>query len=343
MLKKLNLFLSLILFLNGCATITGPVVSQQEIIEFEEELKVKALEYRLKQLEHVNNIGYRLIYAILPSDTKKPFEPFLGVYVFDINKYLKRLYNLSQDKGVVVGLVIDGSPAKKAGLLKGDIILSINLKRINSSFDFYNEVKKFKIGQIVNINILRQGIKETIFLEVGSVALNIPINMVDLQEVNAAASSQGIFVTYGLMHFVKSDDELAAVLAHELAHIMREHIQKFEGVSLITFLLSLPLSILLESQAPGSGQVVTDIGNIFKATYSRDLEREADYFGTRLVYQAGFDVEVCATFMERFAIEIPQSMIRNYLSTHPSSPERVLRIKKTIQELKSSTQSNFRR
>jgi len=83
MLKKLSLFL--ILFLNGCATITGPTVSQQEIIEFEETLKVKALEYRFKQLEHVNNIGYRLIYAILPSDIKTTFEPFLGVYVFDIN------------------------------------------------------------------------------------------------------------------------------------------------------------------------------------------------------------------------------------------------------------------
>lgn len=329
-------FFIFLILLTSCATVTGPSVTEEEILEMQEELKTKAIGYQLKQMQKINDIGYRLIFSIPKEDLKEDtLKPFLGIYVFDIDKYLKRLYNLSQDKGVVVGIVIDKSPAKEAGIKEGDIILSINFQRINNSIDFYNNIKRLNIGQRINLEILRAYKKENIFLEVGAIPLDIPINIVDIQEVNAAATASGIFVTYGLMHFVKSDDELAAVLAHELAHIVRGHIAKAQSISLLSLLLSLPLSIFVESQAPGAGRMVMDMTEIFKATYSRDLEREADYFGTKYVYLAGFDVETCATFMERFAIEIPQSMIRNYLSTHPSSPERTLRIRKIIAELKN--------
>jgi len=81
---------------------------------------------------------------------------------------------------------------------------------------------------------------------------------------------------------------------------------------------------------------VGQIGDIFNASYSRDLEREADYFGTKFVYYSGYDVNACATVEERFAIEIPATMIEHYLSTHPSSPERVARVRKTIEELKAN-------
>ncbi|MCM8799620.1 MAG: M48 family metalloprotease [Candidatus Omnitrophica bacterium] len=329
-------FFIFFILLNSCATITGPSVTEEEILEMQEELKTKAIGYQLRQMQRINDIGYRLISSIPQEDLKEfTLKPYLGIYVFDINKYLKRLYNLSEDKGVVVGIVIDNSPAKKAGIQPADVILKINFQRINNSVDFYNNVRRLKIGQKINFEILRLSKKENILLEAGSIPLDIPINIVDIQEVNAAATSGGIFVTYGLMHFVKSDDELAAVLAHELAHIVRGHITKAQGVSLLSLLLSLPLGIFVESQAPGAGRMVMDIADIFKATYSRDLEREADYFGTKYVYLAGFDVETSATFMERFAIEIPQSMIKNYLSTHPSSPERTLRIRKIISELKN--------
>ncbi len=344
-MKNIIPLILILTLLSGCATITGPYVSQEEIILAQEELKVKALGYQLQQLERVNNIGYRLISALPKEDFKKEPQAYLGIYVFKIDKYLKQLYNFTEDRGCVIGLVIKNSPAEKAGIKTGDVLLSLDNARIDNVNDFYAFRKQLDVGQTVTFKISRMGRTEIIYVRTGFIPLNIPIVMVDLQEVNAAAGNDGIFVTYGLIHFAKSEDEIAAVLGHELAHIVRGHLIKAQGTQIISALAAIALGIVAENASPGSGEAVMrgvgGMADIFNARYSRDLEREADYFGTKYVYLAGFDVDFCATFEERFAIEIPQSMIRNYLSTHPSSPERMLRIKKTIAELKTQGKPKF--
>lgn len=300
---------------------------------------VKALGYQLGQLERVNNIGYRLISSLPSEDLRDEPDPYFGVYVFNVNKYFKKLYQLNQPKGCVIGVVIENSPAKKAGLLAGDIIDGINNIAVQDTGDFYSARKNLSIGEVAKFQLLRQGRKEAVAMKVGSVNLNIPILLVDIQEVNAAAGANGIFVTYGLMYFVKSDDEIAAVLGHEIAHIVRGHILKAQSAQALTNLAAIALGIAAESAASGSGEAVMQgvqgVAGVFNAKYSRDIEREADYFGTKYVYLAGFNADACATVEERFAVEIPQSMISNFLSTHPSSPERMLRIRKTVEELKS--------
>lgn len=336
-MNKMILPILILVLLNGCATITGPGVSREEIIKAQEELQVKALGYQLKQLSRVNDIGYRLISSLPIEDLKQKPDTYLGIYVFDINKYFKQLYNLMQDEGVVVGVVIKNSPAEKAGVSAGDVLISINNIKLKDVSQFQQISRRLSIAETARFQISRSGRQEAVSVKIGSAALNIPIVIVDIQEVNAAATPEGIFVTYGLMHFVKSEDEIAAVLGHELAHIVRGHLSKAQGSSLLGLLIGIPLGIIAENVAPGTGEMVMRTADAFRASYSRDLEREADYFGTKYVFWAGFDVDVCANFEERFAVEIPQSMIRNYLSTHPSSPERMLRIRKTIAELKSQS------
>jgi len=91
----------------------------------------------------------------------------------------------------------------------------------------------------------------------------------------------------------------------------------------------------------GGFNKVFEIGRAFGAKYSRDLEKEADYFGLQYAHLAGFDIEAGADVWERFAIEIPQSMVRDFMSTHPSSPERFVHIKKIIEEIKEAKPKNI--
>lgn len=342
MIKKLTFIftvISFIAFLLGCATVTGPSVSRQEIEKTREELKVKALAFQVKQLQRLYNIGNRLMLAFPSEDIRTPAQPFLGIVCAKIDKYLKQIYNLSVDGGVVIVVVKEKSPAYNIGLQPGDELVSLNKTMIRNINQFNGVVSGFKVGDLVEIEILREGNLLSFRTYISSIPINLPIIMVDMPEVNAATDGRAIFITYGLLNFAKSDDEIAAVLAHELAHAARGHVAKMQGGQIFNFLTALALGMVAESSSPGSGEVVMrgvgQLGNIFTASYSRDLEREADYFGTRFVYSAGYNVEVCATVEERFAIEIPATLIQNYLSTHPSSAERVVRIRKTIEELKT--------
>ena len=333
-MRQLILLTIIVSVVSGCATITGPSVSREEILKEQQRLTVKSLEFRLRQLAKINNIGYQLI-ANIPQDEVKArnsAEPYLGIYVSEIDKYLKQLYQLKSDNGLVVVVVLDGSPAESAGINPGDVLLSLNNRKFSSLRDFLNYSAKLVMGDNVRLQIKRDALLLDKIVKVGSIPINVPFVAVDAQEVNAAASSNAIYVTYGLINFVKSDDELAAVLGHELAHLVRGHLTRAQVSSLVSLLIALPLGMIAEEAAPGTGDLVLRTTDVFRAGYSRDLEREADYFGAKFVYFAGYDPCVCANFQERFAIEIPQSMVRNYFSTHPSSPERALRIKKSIEE-----------
>lgn len=339
--KLITIFIIIpfVAYLSGCATITGPSVTREEIEKSREELRLKALAYQIKQLQRLQNIGNRLMLNIPKEDIKSPPQPYLGIFCSPIDKYLEKLYNLSVNKGVVIVVVKEKSPAEDMGLRPADVLVSINKTKINNISQYQALASKFKIGESIQLEILRGNQRLNLEMRIGRIPVNLPIIMVDSQEVNAATDGRSIVVTYGLINFAKSDDEIAAVLGHELAHAVRAHIAKAQGGQILSFLAALALGIAAESNAPGSGEGVMrglgQLGDIFNATYSRDLEREADYFGTKFVYYSGYDVDTCATVEERFAIEMPASMIHNFLSTHPSSPERVARIKKTIAELKA--------
>lgn len=339
-LVTILLVLSLVINVTGCATITGPSVSREEIEKAREELKVKALAYQIKQFQRLDNILNQLIRAVPKQDLKNQPQPSLGIRCLEVNRYLQRLYNLTTKKGVVVVVVRKMSPAYHVGIKPGDLLVSINKRKIDNLYNLNSVATTFKIGQPIQIQIIRGNETLNFETKIGEIPINCPLVLFDAPEVNAATDGRAIYVTYGLLNFAKSDDEIAAVLGHELAHAVRGHVVKAAGGQILIFLAALALGIAAESSSPGSGEGVVRgadlIGNIFTASYSRDLEREADYFGTKFVYFAGFDVDVCATVEERFAIEIPATMIQNYLSTHPSSPERVARIRKTIEELKVS-------
>lgn len=333
--------LGLIIFPLGCATVSGPSVSWEEVERAREELRVKALDYQLKQLSRVANIGYKLVLN-LPKEGSGRYYPFTGLIAASIDKYAKRLFNLNRDEGIVAVAVVDGSPAQKTGLRPGDVILSADGKAFGRNvMGFLSYIEKAPVYKPIEFNVERQHANLAYAVMPVAVPINVHFQMIDMPEVNAAATPNNyILYTYGMVKFAESDDEIAVVLAHELAHLNRGHVAKMQGAEILSSLLAVILGSVAESQSAGSGQAVMqgtqDISSVFSSRYSRELENEADYFGILYAHNAGFNAEAGVRVWERFAIEIPQSMISNFLSTHPSSPERMLRIEKIIQELKQA-------
>ncbi|HHT9135002.1 MAG TPA: M48 family metallopeptidase [Candidatus Avalokitesvara rifleensis] len=162
--------------------------------------------------------------------------------------------------------------------------------------------------------------------------MEIKFSVQESKDVNAGATFGNIMVTTGMMNFVGSEDELAAVVGHEIAHLQKDHVTK-------SIMSNLPVAIgsaIAESLSPGSGKVVEIGGNVFAQKYSRDMEREADYFGIIYAHKAGFNASAGIEVWERFALELPQSQQANIFNSHPPSTERMIRARKIAEGLRGS-------
>ena len=137
-------------------------------------------------------------------------------------------------------------------------------------------------------------------------------------QVNAGATFGQVIVTSGLLDFVRDDDELAAVIGHEIAHITEGHVTRG---ALGSVALS-ALAILVDSQAPGLGQLAAGGGQLFLNRFTQDQERKADRVGLDLAYRSGFDPRAAARVQERLGVAVPQTMRAGYFDTHPSSVDR---------------------
>ncbi len=147
--------------------------------------------------------------------------------------------------------------------------------------------------------------------------------------INAGATFGQVAVTSGMLNFLQSDDEMAVVLGHELAHIEQGHVLKGTVSSLALGILA----TVLEARVPGAGRAAGGIGQLFLNHYTQTQEREADEVGLRYAYEAGYDPRVAAGIQERMAVEVPQSMSAGYFDTHPSSVERAVSARREAEEL----------
>ena len=85
----------------------------------------------------------------------KVVRPYLGVYLRDLSSELADYLGVVSTKGTLVADIMPGSPADKAGIKAGDIILEINGMTINNSTDLTERISKMSVGQKVELKILR--------------------------------------------------------------------------------------------------------------------------------------------------------------------------------------------
>ena len=89
-------------------------------------------------------------------------RPYLGVTIFDKQTAARYGYQLTIDKGVYVFQIYIGGPADKAGLQRGDVILSVEGKEVNSVSEIRSEVMSKKIGDKVKVTYDRDGKENTV-------------------------------------------------------------------------------------------------------------------------------------------------------------------------------------
>jgi serine protease Do len=91
---------------------------------------------------------------------------YLGVMIQDVNPALEKEFDLKDNKGALVGDVTPNSPAEKAGVKSGDVILEFNGKKVTDSRHLKLEVARTQPGEAVPVKILRDGENKTLEIKV---------------------------------------------------------------------------------------------------------------------------------------------------------------------------------
>jgi predicted Zn-dependent protease len=141
--------------------------------------------------------------------------------------------------------------------------------------------------------------------------------------LNAFAGPAGyIYFHTGLILAAGSVDELAGVMAHEIAHAKRSHVARSIEKATVPDLLAklLGVGVAVAADAPEALIAAEGISASLQLAYSRELEAEADEVGAAFLVRAGFDPMGMATFFERLAAQKEPELgfeIPPYLRSHP--------------------------
>jgi serine protease Do len=120
---------------------------------------------------------------LLPQLKKgKVIRGWLGIMIQDITPELAKSFGLKSAKGVLVSEVVKGSPAEKAGLLSGDVILRFDGKEVENAHMLSQLAAATAPNTQVKIDLLRNGQQETISLEVGTMPTEGGQQMVSPEE-----------------------------------------------------------------------------------------------------------------------------------------------------------------
>lgn len=156
-----------------------------------------------------------------------------------------------------------------------------------------------------------------------AVRWNWEVNVLVSDQVNAWCMPGGKIAVYtGLIEKLRiTDDELAAVMGHEIAHALREHARERMGRAQAAGLGVLAAEILTGVRLGDAGNTLAQA--MFVLPNSRDNEQEADRIGVELAARAGYDPRAAITLWQKMGAASGGGAPPQWLSTHPSTETRI--------------------
>jgi predicted Zn-dependent protease len=147
-------------------------------------------------------------------------------------------------------------------------------------------------------------------------------------------------VNRGLLTELRNEAELAAVLGHEVVHAAARHGAK--AIERGMLLQGAMVATAIGVQGSGLGNTImqgAQLGaSLINQKYGRDAERESDYYGTRMMAQAGYDPYAAVTLQETF-LKLSEgqdpSWLEGMFSSHPPSAERVSNNRGLVETLRA--------
>ncbi|HXA46632.1 MAG TPA: M48 family metallopeptidase [Burkholderiaceae bacterium] len=223
--------------------------------------------------------------------------------------------------------VIAGSGAAKAGLQSGDKLVSINGVPLPSGPNAETDARAVLVPLLserttIDLTVNRNGSELSLKLPLTH-ACAFGIELGNTAIVNAYADGRRVMVTRGMMKMAESDDELAYVLADQMAHDVLGHAGKQHTSGAIAEIID----NLSRAHPDGSVSVTVKPS-------AQEFEVAADKRGLYMAARAGYAVDNAGKFLTRLAAQYPATASDSFSAAHPLNANRLAAIDKVTTEIK---------
>jgi Zn-dependent protease with chaperone function len=290
------------------------------------------------QIHRVDTVAFRIRTANV-ADCGARVSAQIGLYAATpqslprrYRSYAREALDITWARSTAIS-VVDGSPAARAGIVKGDEITALNgeLIPVTGTDDWITRWLLRNGLKPVEATIRRDGDDRTVTIA-PVMGCAIPVVYAAAEDVNAYTDGEKIVVYAGMLDIAKTDAQLALIIGHELAHANLGHIDKRMVNRLIGAASGLAIDggFALGGISTG-GAFRREFTKVGMLAYSVGFEREADYVGAYYAARAGYDLAGTEEVWRRIGLKHPDSI--RFARTHPATPTRFIQMQKVAAEI----------
>jgi hypothetical protein len=235
------------------------------------------------------------------------------------------------DEGLQVMGVLAGSGAARVGVRRGDRLVSAEGKAFAQGQSAERQaaiilVPMVKTKPAIKLVVKRDGADLPLTVPLTR-ACDYSIELGNADNVNAYNDGRRVMITRGMMRFVQSDDELAYVLAKEMAHNSLNHASRQNMSGTVADVIDNLMRVRpdLTAMSGSSGIKPTP----------QELDAAADTLALYMVARAGYNVDGEVGFWTRLATQYPASVLNGYTAIHPATAYRMDVMKTIVADVKS--------
>ncbi|NQU57964.1 MAG: M48 family metalloprotease [Rhodospirillales bacterium] len=331
------------LLLTACAT---PQTSSKKIDPVASKLEAKKQRELVIQEwtdadERLFRVGYPILVKASSFCEKTSFQTGMTFWTAkDLGKEWEEAYQAVYGLSDLLqaAYIVPSGAAARAGLKSGDIFISVNDwsvpvgKKAKEKFSKkLNELSKSE--DPITFTVHRDENDLTLIVTPEE-ACNYQI-VLDTKEIrNAFADGKNITFTMGIMDFFRTDQEVALVFSHELAHNSMGHIEAQKQNMVAGGAGGFVIDLMGALAGINTQGKFTDLGMRGGAgAFSVAFETEADYVGLYIMATAGHEIEKSSYFWRRMSLKSSKSI--SLATTHPANADRFVGIENTIKEIKA--------
>ncbi len=266
---------------------------------------------------------------------KKLARPLLGFTAKNKYSYSTGLAQAAQEalnlgELLQVTDIMAGSGAARSGLRRGDSLIAAGNKPLpkgqNAEYDAPEILAPLIIGQdSIKLTVLRNG---------KSIAISLPftracafrIELGNTDNVNSYADGRRIMVTRGMIKFVRSDDELAYVIAKEMAHNALGHAGRLRSAGAAGDTIN-------HLMQPYPQSSLIDLASNISAM-PKEMDALADRLAMYMLSRGGYKLDGVIDFWQRLAQQSAENTTNSHTALHPDTAYRIAAMEKTIADIK---------